>query len=85
MGVDLGAAVAVGVAVAVGEPLAVGVAVAVGEPLAVGVAVAVGVTVADAVGVGLGQPPALLRWYTSGRNWKVAPFKPPTLHISPFP
>ena len=73
MGVDLGAAVAVGVAVAVGEPLAVG------------VAVAVGVTVADAVGVGLGQPPALLRWYTSGRNWKVAPFKPPTLQMSPFP
>jgi hypothetical protein len=27
----------------------------------------------------------LLRCHTSLRNWKVAPFMPPTLQISPFP
>ena len=84
VGVVLGTMVAVGVAVAVGVPVAV--AVAVGVKVAVGVAVAVAVAVAVTVGVGLGQPPpALLRCSTSLRNWKVAPFMPPTLQISPFP
>jgi hypothetical protein len=46
----------------------------------------VAVAVAVAVGVGLAPPqPPSVRWYTSGRNWKVAPLMPPTLQISPFP
>jgi hypothetical protein len=51
--------------------------------VAVGVAVAVAVGVA--VGVGVGHPPPLLRCHTSLRNWKVAPFMPPTLQMSPPP
>jgi len=77
-------AVADAVGVADGGGVIVAVAVAVGVGLAgVTVAVAVGLT----VGVGLGQttPPPLLRCHTSFRNWKVAPFMPPTAQISPFP
>ena len=84
--VAVGVAVAVVVAVGVAVAVAVAVVVAVAVAVAVGVAEAVTVGVAVAVGVGLGQPPPpLVRCQTSLRNWKVAPFRPPTLQISPFP
>ena len=58
--------------------------VAVGVNVAVAVAVAVGVNVGVAVGVPHGPPP-LLRCWTSARNWKVWPTRPPTLQICPDP
>ena len=66
----------------------VDVAVGVADGGGVIVDVAVGVGLGGVtVGVGLGQPPPppLLRCHTSLRNWKVAPFMPPTAQISPFP
>src|ERR1051326_3087614 len=72
----------VGVGVAV--PATVGVAVAVAVAVAVDVGVRVAVAVTVAVGVPQGTLP-LERCHTSARNWKVDPFIPPTLQISPFP
>ena len=65
----------------------VAVGVADGGGVIVDVAVGVGLLGGVTVGVGLGQPPPppLLRCHTSLRNWKVAPFMPPTAQISPFP